>query len=151
MISSPKFELAITLVLILNMFVIAVEYYNESNAYNNIINVINTIFVTIYGLESLFKLVGLRLHFFRDMWNVFDLFINILSILYAPFEGYLSLYMIQPNLLRLMRIFRVSQPLRHFKSAKGLRKLLYTLIISLPASLNIGILLFLIMFILCCG
>ena len=53
----------------------------------------------------------------------------------------------QPNLFRLTRIFRISQPLRPFGFAKGLRKLLYTLIISLPAAFNIGILLFLIMFI----
>lgn len=55
--------------------------------------------------------------------------------------------MIQPNLLRLIRIFRISSALRHFKFAKGIRKLLYALIISLPASINIGILLVLIMFI----
>ena len=55
--------------------------------------------------------------------------------------------MVQPNLLRLTRLFRVSQPLRPFGFAKGIRKLLYALLISLPASFNIGILLVLIMFI----
>lgn len=55
--------------------------------------------------------------------------------------------LIPPNLLRLIRIFRVSSALRHFKFATGARKLLNTLIISLPASFNIGILLVLIMFI----
>ena len=65
----------------------------------------------------------------------------------SPLEGYLKFYIIQPNLLRLIRLFRISQPLRPFKFAKGIRKLLYALIISLPASFNIGILLVLIMFI----
>ena len=59
----------------------------------------------------------------------------------------LNNYFVSPNLFRLTRLFRVSAPLRPFKFAKGIRKLLYTLIISLPAALNIGILLFLIMFI----
>ena len=59
----------------------------------------------------------------------------------------MSQVMVQPNLLRLTRLFRVSQPLRPFEFAKGIRKLLYTLIISIPASFSIGILLVLIMFI----
>jgi voltage-gated cation channel len=59
----------------------AVEYFNEGIEYENIVNVVNTIFVTLYGLESLFKIIGLRLHFFRDYWNIFDLLINILSII----------------------------------------------------------------------
>jgi len=63
------------------MILNAVEYYNEGTQYGNIVNVMNTIFVTIYGLESVFKLIGLRLHFFRDKWNIFDLSINILSII----------------------------------------------------------------------
>ena len=81
MVSSSKFEISITVVIALNMILNAVEYYKQSNSYGNIVNVVNTIFVTIYGLESLFKLVGLRLHFFREKWNIFDLIINILSIL----------------------------------------------------------------------
>ena len=81
MVSSPKFEISITIVIALNMIVNAVEYYNESNEYGNIVSVVNTIFVTLYGLESVLKLIGLRLHFFRNPWNIFDLFINILSII----------------------------------------------------------------------
>jgi hypothetical protein len=81
MITSPKFELAISFVLILNMGLIAAEYYNQSSTYSNVVYVLNEIFVTIYGLESLFKLIGLTGHFFRNPWNIFDLMINFLSIL----------------------------------------------------------------------
>jgi hypothetical protein len=55
--------------------------------------------------------------------------------------------MIQPNLLRLWRIFRIGSALRQFKFAKGLRKIVYTIMISIPATFNIGILLLLITFI----
>ena len=65
----------------------------------------------------------------------------------APLENYMRMVMIPPNLLRLIRIFRVGTALRHFKFATGTRKLLNTLIMSLSASFNIGILLALIMFI----
>ena len=81
MAESSKFEVSITIIIALNMILNAFEYYNEGIQNENIANVINTIFVTIYGLESLFKLVGLRMHFFRDKWNIFDLLINVLSII----------------------------------------------------------------------
>lgn len=81
MVASPKFELSITIVIALNMIVIGFDYYGQSNSYANILSVVNTIFVTIYGLETVFKLIGLRLHFFRNLWNIFDLFINVLSII----------------------------------------------------------------------
>ena len=81
MVASPKFEISITIVIALNMFVIGFEYYGITMQQGNIISVVNTIFVTIYGLETIFKIIGLRFHFFRSLWNIFDLFINILSII----------------------------------------------------------------------
>jgi len=81
MVASSKFEISITIIIVLNMILNAAEYFNEGLEYENIVNVVNTIFVTLYGLESLFKIIGLRLHFFRDYWNIFDLLINILSVI----------------------------------------------------------------------
>lgn len=54
---------------------------------------------------------------------------------------------VTPTLLRVIRVFRIGRVLRLIKAAKGIRKLLFALIISLPALFNIGALLFLIMFI----
>lgn len=52
-----------------------------------------------------------------------------------------------PTLLRVVRVFRIGRVLRLVKAAKGIRKLMFALIISLPALFNIGMLLFLIMYI----
>lgn len=49
-------------------------------------------------------------------------------------------------MLRILHIFRMGSVLRLIKGAKGIRKLLFALIISLPAIFNIGALLFLVMF-----
>ncbi len=59
----------------------AFEYYNEPANYENIFNVVNTVFVTIFGLEIVFKLIGMRQHFFRSTWNVFDLLITIVCLI----------------------------------------------------------------------
>lgn len=54
---------------------------------------------------------------------------------------------ISPTLLRVVRVFRVGRILRLVKSAKGIRTLLFSLAVSMPALFNIGLLLFLVMFI----
>ena len=54
---------------------------------------------------------------------------------------------ITPTLLRVIRVFRIGRVLRLIKAAKGLRKLLFALVISLPALFNIGMLLCLFLFI----
>ena len=59
-------------------------------------------------------------------------------------EQYLNL---SPTVLRVVRVFRVGRVLRLVKSAKGIRTLLFSLLVSLPALFNIGLLLFLVMFI----
>jgi len=59
-------------------------------------------------------------------------------------EQYLNL---SPTVLRVIRVFRVGRVLRLVKSAKGIRTLLFSLLVSIPALFNIGLLLFLVMFI----
>ena len=54
---------------------------------------------------------------------------------------------ITPNLLRVIRVFRVGRLLRFFEKAKGIQRLLFSLVISLPALFNVGAILFLIVFI----
>ena len=56
-------------------------------------------------------------------------------------------YFVSPTLLRVVRVFRVGRVLRLVKSAKGIRTLLFSLAVSMPALFNIGLLLFLVMFI----
>ena len=55
--------------------------------------------------------------------------------------------LLNPTLFRVVRVFRIGRVLRLIKAAKGIRKLLFALVISLPALFNIGLLLFLIMYI----
>lgn len=56
-------------------------------------------------------------------------------------------YFVSPTLFRVIRLARIGRVLRLIKSAKGIRTLLFALMMSLPALFNIGLLLFLVMFI----
>ena len=60
---------------------------------------------------------------------------------------FVTQYFVSPTLLRVVRVFRVGRVLRLVKSAKGIRTLLFSLAVSMPALFNIGLLLFLVMFI----
>lgn len=60
---------------------------------------------------------------------------------------FVTKYFVSPTLLRVVRVFRVGRVLRLVKSAKGIRTLLFSLAVSMPALFNIGLLLFLVMFI----
>ncbi len=62
-------------------------------------------------------------------------------------SDFITEYFVSPTLLRVVRVFRVGRVLRLVKSAKGIRTLLFSLAVSLPALFNIGLLLFLVMFI----
>lgn len=63
------------------------------------------------------------------------------------FEEALRKLVISPTLLRVIRLVRIGRILRLIKAAKGIRKLLFALVISLPALFNIAALLALVTFV----
>ena len=70
------------------------------------------------------------------------------SFLGIVIEDYLKMDMpFSPGLLRVVRVFRLGRLLRFFEGAKGVRRLLFALVKSLPGLVNIAMLLFLIIFI----
>lgn len=76
------------------------------------------------------------------------IFIFCVSIVGIIVEDYLKMPMpFSPGLLRVVRVFRLGRLLRFFESAKGIRRLLFALVKSLPGLVNIAMLLFLIIFI----
>merc|ERR1712142_435255 len=83
----------------------------------------------------------------KQPWNVFDFVVVVMSILGIALSDIIKQYFVSPTLLRVVRVFRVGRVLRLVKSAKGIRTLLFSLAVSLPALFNIGLLLFLVMFI----
>ena len=97
--------------------------------------------------EATVKIIGLRHHYFTAAWNLFDFVLVIASIVGILMEDLMTDFPVSPTLLRVVRVFRIGRILRLIKAAKGIRKLLFALIVSLPALFNIGALLALITFI----
>ncbi|XP_013413556.1 sodium channel protein 1 brain [Lingula anatina] len=144
---SNKFEMSIVVLIFVNMLLMTLEHYRQSALMTQVLEYFNIVFTTIFSLEALVKIIGMRWHYFRRVWNVFDFIIVVLSIVGIAFNDFLKTYFVTPSLLRVVRVFRIGRVLRLVKAAKGIRKLLFALMISLPALINIGALLLMLMFI----
>ncbi|XP_026814235.1 sodium channel protein 60E-like isoform X1 [Rhopalosiphum maidis] len=145
--NSRRFEIAIFVLIFLNMLTMGIEHYNQPVSVFFILEVCNAFFTTVFGLEALVKIIGLRFHYFTVPWNVFDFLLVLASVLGILMEDIMIDFPVSPTLLRVVRVFRIGRILRLIKAAKGIRKLLFALIVSLPALFNIGALLGLITFI----
>ncbi|XP_022252047.1 sodium channel protein 60E-like [Limulus polyphemus] len=144
---SRRFELLVFLLILLNMTAMAFEHYQQSHTMTLVLWGLNILFTATFTLEGIIKILGLGRHYFTVSWNVFDFFIALTSVIGVIFEEALDSLGFSPTLLRVIRLFRIGRVLRLIKAADGIRKLLFALVISLPALVNIGALLLLIMFI----
>ncbi|XP_017775055.1 PREDICTED: sodium channel protein 60E-like [Nicrophorus vespilloides] len=145
--NSRRFEIAIFVLIFLNMLSMGIEHYDQPHAVFFILEVSNAFFTTVFGLEAIVKIIGLRHHYFTVPWNVFDFLLVLASIFGILMEDIMIDFPVSPTLLRVVRVFRIGRILRLIKAAKGIRKLLFALVVSLPALFNIGALLALITFI----
>ncbi|XP_032676688.1 sodium channel protein 60E isoform X2 [Odontomachus brunneus] len=145
--NSRRFEIAIFVLIFLNMLTMGIEHYNQPHPIFFVLEVSNAFFTTVFGLEAIVKIIGLRYHYFTVPWNLFDFLLVVASILGILMEDIMIDFPVSPTLLRVVRVFRIGRILRLIKAAKGIRKLLFALVVSLPALFNIGALLALITFI----
>ncbi|CAM4535545.1 unnamed protein product [Caretta caretta] len=148
-VTSQAFDVIIMILICLNMITMMVETDDQTIRKTDILNKINMFFVAIFAVECTMKLLALRHYYFTNGWNIFDLSVVIMSIVGAllsdivnAFENYFS-----PTLFRVIRLAEIGRILRLVRAAKGIRTLLFALMMSLPALFNIGLLLFLVMFI----
>uniref|UniRef100_A0A8C0GD10 Sodium channel protein n=1 Tax=Chelonoidis abingdonii TaxID=106734 RepID=A0A8C0GD10_CHEAB len=139
-VSSKAFEITIVTLICLNVIILMWTSEEKYEDYKDIHEIINKVFVAIFTGECIMKILALRHYFFTDGWNIFDLLVVILSLA-------IHIVLKSPSLLRIVRLVRVSRMLRLIRQAQGIRTLLFTLLMSLPALFNIGLLLFLIMYI----
>ncbi|KAB5555312.1 hypothetical protein PHYPO_G00032260 [Pangasianodon hypophthalmus] len=147
LISQQFFDIFIMVLICLNMVTMMVETDDQSAEKENVLYLINLIFIVIFTGECILKMLALRQYFFTVGWNVFDFIVVILSIAGLMLSDIIEKYFVSPTLFRVIRLARIGRVLRLIKGAKGIRTLLFALMMSLPALFNIGLLLFLIMFI----
>ncbi|KAL0992712.1 hypothetical protein UPYG_G00097270 [Umbra pygmaea] len=147
LISQEFFDIFIMVLICLNMVAMMVETDTDSLEKEQILFFINLAFIVLFTAECVLKLIALRQHYFSIGWNIFDFVVVILSVVGLLLADLIEKYFVSPTLFRVIRLARIGRVLRLIRGAKGIRTLLFALMMSLPALFNIGLLLFLIMFI----
>uniref|UniRef100_A0A8D0EEF8 Sodium channel protein n=1 Tax=Salvator merianae TaxID=96440 RepID=A0A8D0EEF8_SALMN len=146
-VTKQAFDISIMILICLNMVTMMVETDDQTYAMEIILYRINLIFIVLFTGECVLKLISLRHYYFTIGWNIFDFVVVILSIVGMFLAEIIEKYFVSPTLFRVIRLARIGRILRLIKGAKGIRTLLFALMMSLPALFNIGLLLFLVMFI----
>ncbi|XP_068165107.1 sodium channel, voltage-gated, type I like, alpha b [Antennarius striatus] len=146
-ITKQAFDIVIMILICLNMVTMMVETDDQTPEMDTILYWINLVFIVLFTGECVLKMISLRHYYFTIGWNIFDFVVVILSIVGMFLSEVIEKYFVSPTLFRVIRLARIGRILRLIKGAKGIRTLLFALMMSLPALFNIGLLLFLVMFI----
>ncbi|XP_070787002.1 sodium channel, voltage-gated, type I like, alpha b isoform X1 [Enoplosus armatus] len=146
-ITKQAFDIVIMILICLNMVTMMVETDDQTEDMDKILYWINLVFIVLFTGECVLKMISLRHYYFTIGWNIFDFVVVILSIVGMFLSKVIEKYFVSPTLFRVIRLARIGRILRLIKGAKGIRTLLFALMMSLPALFNIGLLLFLVMFI----
>merc|ERR1719361_2088296 len=141
-VTKPAFELFVFGLICLNMVALGCEHYKQSDEWIKALLYADIVFTALFLIECVVKIIGLRAYYFRDPFNVFDFIVIMLSAIGLILENLLAFF-VSPTLLRVVRVFRIFRVLRVIKAARGIRRLMITLMVSIPALLNIAVLLFL--------
>jgi hypothetical protein len=146
------FEYTILVCILLNIVVMGFTFEGSSDAFDNNLSVVNTVFTSIFIGECLLKILALTFPIYiYSPWNKFDFFVVLTSILDlilgAIGASFISFLRTGPQLLRILRVLRVTRLLRLVKSLKTLETMIRALIYSIPAMLNALALILLVFFI----
>jgi hypothetical protein len=114
-----------------------------------ILKISNYVFSLVFLMEALIKLFALGFKsYFHNPWNKFDFFVVFSSIVdiivnQIGSDFSTSSFSLFPQIIRVLRIFRITRILKLIKQVQGLKRLIDTIIFSLPSLLNVSSLLFL--------
>jgi hypothetical protein len=117
LVRSNPFDYFIMGTIMLNVVQMALGYEGQPASVDLFLQLTNYIFTAIFICEAVLKLIAYGFSYFKTMWNKFDFFIVITSIIdilmsLDPNSGGNSAVSLGPQLARIMRVLRVSRILR---------------------------------------
>ena len=139
-IKTSFFENGTTLLILINSVVMMIDNPAEKTK-NVIFDHFENVFLVLYTLEMVFKILGMGLVFaedayLRDSWNILDFIIVMSSLLTlfepAPVMNDDGTMPTEGGGLSALRSFRVLRPLRTISSVQGLKLLMGALLSAIP-------------------
>jgi len=98
--------------------------------------ILNSIFLGIFTLEAILKLIAFKWRYFRANWNTFDLLIVIGAYIGILISLY-SKVAVGPAATTI-RAFRIARIVKLFRKNRKLAVVFKTFMVTLPAMLNVG-------------
>ncbi|XP_006893479.1 PREDICTED: cation channel sperm-associated protein 1 [Elephantulus edwardii] len=152
LVDSLAFEIFIFLIITLNTIMMVAQTFAEVEIRGEwYFTAIDTLFLSIYVVEAMLKIIALGFSYFSDPWNKLDFFIMLTSALdftLAQLKHTLSHSIFNQNIFRIfkvlksLRALRAIQVLRSFRILRNLQEVTETLAGSLPSITAILILMF---------
>lgn len=114
------FERAILSCILLNTVLMSGKVFPqletpETEGFRSFSKVLNNVFVIVFTVEALVKLIVLRKRYFRDMWNLFD-FVCVASTLAGKITEVVYPRLNVSSVASVARIFRIARVLRILKT-----------------------------------
>ena len=130
-VHSEMFRKAIVAIVLVNCAFIASQHADQSDAWFNMLNLIDALFVAIYLVEQAAKMFAEGpVSYFTSKWNIFEGILVLSSILCLfPAQGSFRLQVGRP--FRFLRVFRI---VRYLNS---LKKVMNRILVTLPSLINI--------------
>ncbi|XP_049726728.1 sodium channel protein type 5 subunit alpha isoform X6 [Elephas maximus indicus] len=108
MVMDPFADLAITMCIVLNTLFMALEHYNMTTEFEEMLQVGNLVFTGIFTAEMTFKIIALDpYYYFQEGWNIFDSVIVILSLMELGLSRMGNLSVLRS--FRLLRVFKLAK------------------------------------------
>nr|XP_031541999.1 sodium channel protein type 5 subunit alpha [Vicugna pacos] len=108
MVMDPFADLTITMCIVLNTLFMALEHYNMTTEFEEMLQVGNLVFTGIFTAEMTFKIIALDpYYYFQQGWNIFDSIIVILSLMELGLSRMGNLSVLRS--FRLLRVFKLAK------------------------------------------
>ena len=103
-------------------------------------------FSIVFLLEAIVKLIAYGKRYFNDYWNVFDFTIVAGSLFFIVLKYGFKISLLS-SATQVFRALRIGRIFKLFRNLRSLQVIFTTFITTLPALMNVGGLLFLILYI----
>jgi voltage-gated sodium channel len=136
-VHSKIFSNFILTIVFLNAIVIGFQSYPDNDAaYGAIFHTLDLIFLSIFTIEVILKLIVDRTTYFKDGWNLFDFIVVAASIAFM-----------NSQFVSVLRILRVLRILKTISSIHSLRRIITSLFMAVPTIGSISLLMIIVFFI----
>jgi hypothetical protein len=142
----PYFDRIIIFLIFLNIVNMGCIYQGIPESGQATINTLNNVFLAIFHIEAIIKILSIKWYYFKDSWNKFDFSIVVITDLVILSGFFISTDELKtlPIIARALRLGRV---VKFIRASKSLRVLIDTIYFLLPSLVNISALIFLMVFI----